>query len=90
MGESPSAMILSSARSLAKLAAFMANKGELGGKQLISRETWDQMHDNRTLLPHYGMNMRQVFSQGGVSIFDKKALDDEDLQNEKIIENLSA
>ena len=55
-------MIMSSARSLGKLAAFMANKGEFDDKRIISESTWDQMHDNRTLLPHYGMNMRQVFS----------------------------
>ena len=29
------------AQGLAKLAAFMANKGTLGGKQLMSEETWN-------------------------------------------------
>jgi hypothetical protein len=83
-------MIMSSARSLGKLAAFMANKGEFDGKRIISESTWDQMHDNRTLLPHYGMNMRQVFSQGGVCIFDQKALDEEDLKNKEKIDQMNA
>ena len=29
-----------SARSMAKMAAFMANKGTFEGKQMISEETW--------------------------------------------------
>ena len=43
-GETPSASMNSSARSLAKLGAFMANKGSLQEKQLISEQTWDDLH----------------------------------------------
>jgi CubicO group peptidase (beta-lactamase class C family) len=31
------------ARGLARLAAFMANKGSLNGKELLSEETWENM-----------------------------------------------
>jgi hypothetical protein len=42
--EIPSFNMASNARTLAKLGAFMANKGEFEGKTLISRETWDCIH----------------------------------------------
>ena len=40
-GESASFATITNARSLGKLAAFMANKGTLNGQQLLSREAWD-------------------------------------------------
>lgn len=48
-GESASVNTITNARSLGKLAAFMANKGTLNGKQLMSRETWDAHHAGRTV-----------------------------------------
>ena len=36
------------AQGLAKLAAFMANKGTLGGKQLMSEEVWNDFHTDAT------------------------------------------
>ena len=49
-GEIPSANFHGNARSLAKLASIMANKGkcEENGKQLFSENTWTKMHDNST------------------------------------------
>ena len=49
-GEIPSANFHGNARSLAKLASIMANKGkcEENGKQLFSEKTWTKMHDNST------------------------------------------
>ena len=44
MGESPSVNCLASARGLAKMAAFMANKGTFDGTEYISEDTWDKFH----------------------------------------------
>ena len=40
-GEIPSANIMASARGLAHLGAFMANRGQLDGKRLMSEDAWD-------------------------------------------------
>ena len=40
---------MSNARSLAVMGAYMANKGTLNGKQLISEQTWETMHSEQTL-----------------------------------------
>lgn len=42
--EAPSWNVNASARSMGRLAAFLANKGTLDGKQLIKEETWELMH----------------------------------------------
>ena len=42
----PSGNILASAQGLAKLAAFMANKGTLRNKEIISEHTWQAMHSD--------------------------------------------
>jgi len=34
---------------MAKLAAFMANKGYLEGKTLMNQDTWDEMHSEPTI-----------------------------------------
>ena len=47
-GEAPSANGNCNARGLAAIAAVMANKGELRGKTLLSREAWEEMHLNPT------------------------------------------
>ena len=59
----------SSARSLAKLAAFMANNGTFTGKEIIKSETWDQMHANSTdyILDQFEPTS---FSQGGVNFYE--------------------
>ena len=40
MGEIPSGATFSTSRSMAKLAAYMANGGEFGGHRLVSEDTW--------------------------------------------------
>ena len=49
-GENPSGTVCASAKALAKLAAFMANKGTLKinneDYQLISEHTWWLMHSD--------------------------------------------
>ena len=47
-GETSSANGHCSARGLATLAAFMANKGSFKGVQLMSKATWETMHSNPT------------------------------------------
>ena len=42
----PSGNILASAQGLARLAAFMANKGSLGDREMISFPTWKAMHSD--------------------------------------------
>ena len=47
-GEAVSALCSGNARGLAKLAAFMANKGSLNGEQLISEDAWEAAHEEPT------------------------------------------
>lgn len=72
MGESPSAMCHSSARAIAKLAAFMANNGSLAGEQLISEETHQKMHSDPKVETIYGFGSRSCFYKGGVNRFTKE------------------
>jgi CubicO group peptidase (beta-lactamase class C family) len=56
------------ARALAKLSAFFANKGTLKGKKLMSEETWNDFHSDEqtkkmlTFLP-------TTFNKGGLGIW---------------------
>ena len=59
-----------SARQLAKLAAFMANKGSLEGKQLLSEDAWNKMHADPKKA-NMNKQYENIFTQGGVSIYDK-------------------
>ena len=72
MGETPSAMCHSSARAIAKMAAFMANKGSLNGEKLISEETYLNMHSNPKVETLYGFGSRVCFYQGGVALWTKE------------------
>ena len=62
--EIPSAFMIANGRSLGLLSAYMANKGTLNGKKLISEETWEKFHSEpkqelmNDLVP-------TVFSKGG-------------------------
>ena len=73
-GEYPSYNVHSNARSIAKLAAFMANNGSLGQKVLLSREAWDKLHFEPNLEVHFGNDFRFKFSQGGIAYFDYDAI----------------
>ena len=52
-GESPHNNMHASARGLARLAAAMANRGQLEDVKLLSREGWEMMHQVRLSLPFY-------------------------------------
>lgn len=48
-GENVSAGVHSSARSLSKLAAIMANQGQLGNIKLLSPDAFAKLHANPTI-----------------------------------------
>lgn len=70
LGENPSVSTVASARSLAKLGAFMAGKGKCGEQEFISEETWEKMHSEPTLsVDDIGHSQ---FTKGGFHLFDEK------------------
>jgi len=74
-GETPSANVNASARGLAKLAAVMAGKGNLDGKDLISTEAWNALH-HAPLEKDMGFG-KASFTQGGVALFGAQTVDSE-------------
>ena len=56
-----------SAKDLARLAAFLANRGSLGGQQLLSERAWEAMHDGVTTAGLSGDRASTHFSQGGIN-----------------------
>ena len=71
-GETASCQCTASARGLAKLAAFMANQGELNGQTLFSKETWHQLHGEEKIALDYGYFGRKLYTnmtQGGLGHF---------------------
>jgi CubicO group peptidase (beta-lactamase class C family) len=71
MGEIPSAGSYASARALAKLGAFMANKGSLGDSTLLDEQTWQEIHsDPKTLTEAYLFyGLRTTYTKGGLHLF---------------------
>lgn len=68
--ELPSFNIQASAKGMAKLAAFMANKGQFQGQTLISQDTWDKMHAEPKIENDVVFGaLRTEFTQGGVNLF---------------------
>ncbi len=70
-GETPSANAHASARGLAKLGAMLANQGTLGNREIMSQESWNDMHANP--VSRY-MLLTTHFSQGGVNHYRLPAL----------------
>lgn len=66
--EIPSAGAKCNARGLAKLAAVMANGGELGGKALMSNNAWQQIHANP--INRKMILLNSAFTQGGLAQFE--------------------
>ena len=69
----PAANGLGSARGMARVAAAMANGGEVGGCRLMSQKTWLRMHGGEeeaedAAQPHPGVSPTN-FSRGGVNVF---------------------
>ena len=68
-GEIPSANGQCSARGIARIAAMMANKGEVDGIRILSEETWEAVHGNPIVKEMYPTGDVTCFTQGGVNIF---------------------
>lgn len=60
--ELPSSNGHTNAKSMAKLAALIANNGILDGVRLISEETIDLLHGNPTIMSLYGLNVMTKFT----------------------------
>lgn len=67
MGETPSANTHANARGLAKVAAMLSLKGQLGDRRYLSEEAWAALHD-KTTASSMGF-FSTHFSQGGVARF---------------------
>ncbi len=67
-GETPSANATCSARGLGKLAAMMAAGGSLEGRQYLTPEAWQAMHEH-PVEAKLGVLLTTRFTQGGVDRF---------------------
>ena len=61
-GETISQMCYGSARGLAKLAVYMANQGKIREKQLISKQTWLEMHSDFKIDLDRNHNGKQIYT----------------------------
>ena len=78
--EQPGCNGIASARGLAKLASFLANKGTVSNRTLISEDTWEAMHGEEVVSPELEVGgIRTQFSQGGINHF-KDYDDDQSLE----------
>jgi len=64
-GEMPSANGNCSARGLAKIAAAMANRGQLQSQRILSESAWESLHENPTT--EYMFLNRTTKTQGGLA-----------------------
>jgi len=62
----PSAFNFFNGRAAGRMAAFMANKGTLGGKKLLSEEAWNQAHAEPKVMGGMFVNCKTSFTQGGL------------------------
>jgi len=69
MAEHPSGCSLSSARGIARLGAFMANRGTYDGNTLMSEATWEEFHSEPIVQCEVPFGQRSAFTKGGVSQF---------------------
>ena len=68
--EIPSANVVGSARSLAKLAAILANGGTLDDKCLLSKKIWSKFHENPEIQGDILLGaLRTAFTDGGLNFF---------------------
>lgn len=61
-GEIPSVGTYATARSLAKLAAYMANGGTFQGKTLLSKSAWDRFHSCAEMKVEGLFDNRSIFT----------------------------
>merc|ERR1712168_11086 len=70
-GELPSANMVANARSFARIASTMANKGQGEGSQetIMTEETWQKFHDKPETAYDVFLNITTNFSQGGINVY---------------------
>jgi len=68
-GEIPSANGQCSARGIARVAAMLANRGEIDGIRILSEEAWDELHGNEVEKEMHPTGDWTSFTQGGVNVF---------------------
>ena len=68
-GQIPSANGQCSARGIARVAAMLANRGELNGVRVLSEEAWDEMHAEPVDAEMHPTGDLTSFTQGGVNVF---------------------
>jgi hypothetical protein len=68
-GEFGSAGNHSSGRGMAKLGAYMANRGSLNGKTLMSETTWEEFHSEPDFTCEAPFGLRSGFTKGGVALW---------------------
>jgi len=69
VGETASGLMLASARGLAKLAAYMANRGQLDGQVMFSEASWDEMHAEPTTEVMYGGG-KSIITKAGFCLYE--------------------
>ena len=69
VGETASGLMLASARGLAKLAAYMANRGQLDGQVMLSEACWNEMHAEPTTEVMYG-GAKSMITKAGFCLFE--------------------
>ena len=70
MGEAPGFGAWANAKSLARIAAMMANGGAIDGVRILSESTWKAFHEGEEMKPIYPLRETTNFTQGGINIFD--------------------
>ena len=70
-GEVISGFTYSSARGLAKAAAYLANNGSFKGEQLLSEATWEEMHSEPKFEVMCPIGDKSLFTKGGFAYFDE-------------------
>lgn len=70
MGESISMFTQASARGLARLGTFMANKGTCFGKSIMTEEAWEDSHSEPILKSWIDGNLVPNFTKSGLCAFN--------------------
>ena len=64
-----------SARGLVKIASLMANGGKLHGKQVLKKETWDELHSEPTVHYEALLAKHTIYTKGGTHYYNSKLIE---------------
>jgi len=67
MAEHPSGCNHATARGIARLGAFMANRGTFEGKTLMSEKTWEEFHSEPIVRCEAPFGQRTAMTKGGAA-----------------------